>query len=345
MAMPHPAEPVAVARRLADDVLFPAAPATDAADTLPRDGLDAVADAGLYGLLGPAWAGGLEGDLDTLCDVTEALASGCLTTAFVWAQHVKTVLVASASASPLVRQWVEPLCAGRLRAGLALAGALPTTTPLRAVPADGGWRLSGPAPWVSGWGRVDLIHTAARTDDDRVVWLLVDARESPSLRAQRVALAALHATATVDLAFHDHVVADERVTVITSEGATDATSDEPDGPDPSTLRQHAAFALGVTSRCTALLGPSSLDDELVACRTALARANASAMPATRAAAAELAVRAATALMSATGSRALRAGRHPQRLAREALFTSVFAAHPPVRDALLARLASAPPSPP
>jgi alkylation response protein AidB-like acyl-CoA dehydrogenase len=330
--MPEPTDPVAVARRLADEVLFPGALAADEADTLPRERLDALADAGLYGLMGPAWAGGLEGDLDTLCRVTEALASGCLTTTFVWAQHVKTVFVASVSASSLVQGWVEPLCAGRLRSGLALAGALPSPTPLRAVAADGGWRLTGPAPWVSGWGRVDVCHTAGLADDGRVVWLLVDARETASLRTQRVELAALNATATVDVVFEDHFVPDERVTVITPAG-------DSAGPEPSTLRLHAAFALGVASRCSTLLGPSHLDDELAACRAELARADAATMPDARAAASELAVRAATTLMSASGSSSLRTSQHPQRLAREALFTAVFAARSPVGPAFRSRLGS------
>lgn len=328
-------DPLAAARRLADEVLFPAALDTDAADTLPRELLDAVADAGLYGLLGPEASGGWDADLDTVAAVTETLASGCLTTTFVWAQHVKTVFVAAVSASPLVRQWVEPLCRGELRSGLALAGAIPGPTPLRAAAVDGGWQLAGPAPWVSGWGRVDVVHTAGLADDGSVVWSLVDACESPTLRVERVPLAGLHATATVNAEFDAHFVPHERVTLITPPGGSP-------GPDPSTLRLHAALALGVAGRCCTLLGPSDLDDELAARRQAVASADADAMPDARAAASELAVRAATTLMSVTGSSSLRRDRHPQRLAREALFTSVFAARSPIREAFLEHLGSAAP---
>jgi hypothetical protein len=145
----------------------------------------------------------------------------------------------------------------------------------------------------------------------------------------------LDATATVNLELDDHFVAADRVTIITPPG------DSP-GPDPSTLRLHASFALGVADRCCTLLGPGPLDDELAACRRALAAGDADTVPDARAAASELAVRAATTLMSVVGSSSLLADRHPQRLAREALFTSVFAARSPIRDAFLARLGSAPP---
>lgn len=329
-------DPVATAQRLADEVLFPAALDTDAADTVPREQLDALADAGLYGLLGPPAQGGLGADLTTLVAVTEALAGGCLTSAFVWAQHVKTVVVAAASDSETVRGWVELLCRGELRSGLALAGALPGPEQLRATATPGGWWLAGPVPWVSGWGRVDVLHTAAVADDGSVVWSLIDAHEGQGLTVERVRLAALDATATVNVAFDGFFVPSERVTVTVPPG---------DGgpPDPATLRIHAAFAVGVADRCCRLLGDSPLDEELAKARRRLDAANADTMPDARAGASELAVRCATALMSATGSSSLRRDRHPQRLTREALFTSVFAARSPIKESVLKRLGAALPS--
>lgn len=330
-------EVVDAAQRIADEVLFPAALETDAAGTLPRERLDVLAAAGLYGLRGPTRAGGMDADLDTICAVTEALASGCLTTTFVWAQHVGTVFVVAASGSPSMRKWVVPLCRGEIRSGLALTGALPGPRPLRASRVAGGWQLSGAAPWVSGWGRTDVVHTAAVTDDGSSLWALVDAREGPSLRAERVELAALNATATVDVTFEGQFVPDDRVTVV-------VPPEDAPAPAPASLRVHAAFALGVVARCCRLLGASPLDVELSACRRALAVAGPDAMPEARAGAAALAVRAAVALMSAVGSSSLRLDRHPQRLAREALFVSVFAARSPIKEAFLARLGAAPTPP-
>ena len=120
---------VGVAQKLADDVIFPGALETDAADAVPRDLLDQLASAGLYGLSGPAWAGGIDADFGTACAVFEALASGWLTTTFVWAQHIGTVRAAAASESPHARDWVEPLCCGTCRSGLALAGVQPGPRP------------------------------------------------------------------------------------------------------------------------------------------------------------------------------------------------------------------------
>lgn len=327
---PTSADVVDTAHRLADEVLFPAAPATDAADVLPRAGLDALAAAGLYGLRGPTWAGGADADLATIAAVTEILAGGCLTTAFVWSQHLGTPFVV-AEGAPDLRHLVRPLCRGELRAGLALAGAQGGPEPLRARRDGTGWRLAGRCPWVSGWGRVDVVHTAALADDGRVVWSLVAAEESSTLAVERARLAALDATATVTLSFHDHRVDDDDVTLVTGNGGG------PAGPPPATLRLHAALGLGVAARCCRLLGRGRLDEELAATRRRLDAAGTADMPAARAAAAELAVRSAAALACATGASAVCRDRHPQRLLREAWFTSVFAAPSSVREAYLGLL--------
>ena len=114
-----------MARRLADDVLFPAAAAVDRADRVPADHLDLLASTGLYGAGAPPEAGGAGLDLTGLGLVAEALAGGSLAAAFVWVQHKGLVgALAAASPSALRAEWLAPLAAGRRRAGLALAGLL-----------------------------------------------------------------------------------------------------------------------------------------------------------------------------------------------------------------------------
>jgi alkylation response protein AidB-like acyl-CoA dehydrogenase len=254
-----------------------------------------------------------------------------LTTAFVWGQHIGLVHSLAGSGTPeLKATWLGPLTKGTIRAGLALGGALPRPT-LRASRAAGGWRLDGFSPFVSGWSRIDVLHTAARTDNDEVVWLIIDATEGPAFAVERLRLVALNATATVRAAFSGLTVPNDRVTAIhPPHGAT----------PPEVLRIHASLALGVTTRCCRLLGPSRLDEELVATRRRLDALDEETIAADRAAAGALAVRAATALMTAAGSGSLLHTDHAQRLAREALFTAVYALRPASRDALLAALGAA-----
>jgi hypothetical protein len=204
---------------------------------------------------------------------------------------------------------------------------LPGPPPLVAHEAGGGWTFQGTSPFVSGWGRIDAMHTAARTEDGRLVWALVDARESDTLSAERLDLVALNATATVRAEFRDHPVPDDRVTSVV---------EHREGPTPpEVLRIHASFALGVAARCSRLLGPTPLDGELVAIRARLDGLDPATIEADRGAAGELALRAAAALTVATGSRSLLLADHAQRLAREALFAMAYALRPGSRAALLA----------
>lgn len=309
---------VAEAQRIADDVLFPAAPSTDAVATVPVELLDALAAAGLYGLEGA--------DFPAVCSVVEALSSGCLTTTFVWVQHLGAVRAAASSENAAMSDWLPLLRAGERRAGLALGGAPAGEPALVAREVDGGWQFDGASPFVSGWGCVDVVHTAARTLDGRIVWGLVDAAD---LAVERLELMALNATATVRAEFRGVRVPDERVTSV------HPYAERPTPPE--VLRIHSALPLGIVSRCCRLLGTSPLDGELELCRAELDRLDPDAIERARADAGELAVRAAAAVMATRGSRSLLLGDHAQLLAREALFTLVYALRPASRAAVLERL--------
>src|SRR5689334_5498383 len=120
-------EPVLdVARAVADDILFPAALETDAADLVPQSNLDALADAGLYGLHAPTEFGGLGASAATLYEAVELISGGCLTTAFVWTQHLGAVFAVLASRrDELHKRWLRRLSTGELRAGLSLSAMRP----------------------------------------------------------------------------------------------------------------------------------------------------------------------------------------------------------------------------
>jgi len=326
---------LAAARRLVDDDLFPDAMRVDGLDAVPAAHLDAIAAEGFYGASVPEQSGGLGLDLKAMSAVTEELASGCLASTFVWLQHRGLTMTLAAESTPaaLRDQWLVPACQGKVRGGIALTGLMPGPPRLRAQPIGGGWRLDGEAPWVTGWGLVDLLLVAARGPAGSVVSLILDAAAQPGLTVTRQRLAAVNASVTVQLGFDGFVVPPERV--VGQEPLDPAESLRPDR-----LRINGSLALGLASRCARLMGPGPLDDELAACRAQLDAAldaDVAAMAQARAAASELAVRAAAALAVRDGSTSIMADQHPPRLAREALFLLVFGSRPPIRSALLERL--------
>lgn len=311
------------AQELADEILFPTANEIDAMDVLPRERLDLLADRGWYGLSAPS--SGI--DIVSGRPIVEAFAGGCLTTSLVWMQHLGQPPACAFGAEHL-RVWLEPLASGEIRSTVAYAGLRPDA-PLRARQEGDDWVLDGVAPWVSGWGLTTMIHVAARTPEDDVVWLLADARV-PGMRADRHRLLALDASATVTLYFDGVRVAGDRLT------SRFPWAEWPER-DAMGLRTNGSLALGLAARCLRLLGPSSLDDELVTVREDLDAGDATTFPAGRAAACELAVRAASTLLVSQGSGSVERGAHAERLYREAGMLLVFGSRPSIRGALLTAL--------
>jgi alkylation response protein AidB-like acyl-CoA dehydrogenase len=315
--------PVAAAAELADSVLFPAVLETDRATAVPVSHLDALASAGLYGLAGPAGSGGLALSAGEAHAVIEHLASGCLTTTFVWLQHHASVRALALAGGAIAEEWLGPLCTGERRAGVAFAGLRRPGPPLLTAERTGdGWLLTGIAPWVTGWTRIGVVLVAARVPampDAPVLWLLVDASAADGLSVERLHLAAVDASVTVTLSFRGLLVGEDRVVSLES---FDAWRER----DAAGLRTNGSLALGVAWRCARLLeGNTALavEERVIEHRHELDRAGARLLPPARAAASELALDAATSLVIETGGRAVLIDSVAQLLARQAVFLLVF----------------------
>lgn len=323
------------ARRIADEVLFPAAIAVDAADPVLESHLNLLADKGFYGLAAPEELTTLDlPDYPAVQQVVETLASGCLTTTFVWVQHHGAMMAAADTGNDAVREtYLAALATGQRRAGLAAGAALRPGPPLlRAKPVDGGWIFDGYAPWVTGWGLIDTLYTAGRDDQDVLVWALLDAKESASMSIEPLNMVAVQASRTVTVRLTDHFVSHESVTAIVPRAV------HLEG-DAESLRFTGSLALGVAGRAISLLGDDGdqLGRELQAVRAMLAEASKEEVYIARAAGSALAIRAASALVVHDGSRSVLLDAHAQRLVREATFLLIFGSRPGIRTALLDQL--------
>ena len=290
----------------------------------PAERLDLLAEHGWYGLSAPS--SGLE--LADGWPILEAFAGGCLTTTFVWMQHLGTPPACAFGPEHLHARGCRFLRRGSGVRRSSSPGCFPTA-PLRARQDGDVWIVDGVAPWVSGWGLTDVVHVAARTPDDDVVWLLVDA-PSTGMRAEALRLLAVNASATVTLPFDGVRVDADRET------SRFPWSEWP-ARDAMGLRTNGSLALGVAERCCRLIGPSGLDEELAERRTALDAGTVETMPAARAAAAVFAVQAASALVAHEGSASVVVGNHAERLLREATLLLVFGSRPSIRRQLLTQL--------
>ena len=152
----HPIDPVVAdaAAHVATTVLRPEAEVTDQAPIVPAGHLEALAAAGLLGLMGPVDAGGHAATPATSREVFEILAGACGVTFFVWVQHHAPVRLLARSDNVALRQrWLPELCRGDVLGGVAFAYLRrPGPPAVAARPVPGGYRVDGEAPWVTSWG-------------------------------------------------------------------------------------------------------------------------------------------------------------------------------------------------
>jgi alkylation response protein AidB-like acyl-CoA dehydrogenase len=332
---------VCKARRIADDVLFPAALYVDRTGTVPDSHFQLLADEGFYGVAAPDSVGGADLSLPDFLAVVEILAGGCLATTFTWLQHQGVVRGIATTGNIAVRdRWLPDLVRGERRAGVAFAGAIQQPPTLWAKQVDSGYLLSGDAPFVSGWHTVDLVLLSARaTEADDIVSGILETRAPDGPAVDPIQLVAAQGTDTVRLTFNDYHLPADAIT-------TRVTRTEFLGGQVFGSRVNGTIPLGITARCIRLLTESGRDDlattlaaQLAEARTRMdnALANPPAMPAARAATADLAYRAAGTLVVASGSAGITTSHHAQRLAREAMFTLVAAGRPEIRTELISLL--------
>jgi len=248
---------VEAARRVAEDLLIPRAEDTDQALLVPRESLDALARAGLYGLAcpGPSQASG-----PAMRQVQEALAGACGATYFVWAQHHSPVrLLAASTNEGLRRRWLERLCQGQALAGVAFAYLRrPGPAAVTAEPVAGGWLVNGTAPFVTSWGLADVFLVVAATGDEHLVWFCLEGRASDAVHPSApLSLAVLQATSTVRLTFNRLWVADEDVLGVEPLAAWRQR-------DRLATSQPSAAAFGLAGRCCTLLAERAREAPQVA---------------------------------------------------------------------------------
>ncbi|MGH3913216.1 MAG: acyl-CoA dehydrogenase family protein [Pseudonocardiaceae bacterium] len=324
---------------IADEVLFPAALDVDAKGMIPPGHFDLLAAEGYYGLVGPAEHGGGEVDLPSFAAIIEILAGGCLTTTFTWIQHHSMVRGLTRPTNVDLREkYLDAAIRGQVRGGVAFAGAIPQPPRLWATATDGGWLLRGDAPFVSGWGIIDVLLVSARDAEDKsmIISGLISPEAGGGITVEELHLVAAQGTNTVRLRFADYFLPAERLVARVSH--VDFLANQ-----HVSSRLNGSLALGVAGRCVRLIEEAGRPEVAARLRTEqdVIRGRLDAgltdppiLPPARAAASELAYRAAGALVITRGSTGILAHQHAQRLVREATFTLVAAGRPEIKNALL-----------
>lgn len=341
-----------------------------------RPHLDELAATGAFGLPFTPDVGGAGASAQVVREAVELIAGACGTTWFCFAQHRSPTKALLASNNAALRErWAVPMVTGRVISGIAFAHLRRPRQRFWIKDEGDSFLLNGSLDWVTTWPLADVVlvegylKDSAGTQQDEIVSILIepprvnlnetnqidrdDIQAGPSL-----SLAAMGGTQTWPVSFIDYRVAASQIVSrvpahewlqtnsLVSADANPATF----GMARSSINEMVALAAATDQPAVADVA-NQLVKELTELRArAYAAADAAAADAAvaedtipartsiRAAALELNLRAATALIAASGGGAMMLSANAQRRAREALFLMVQGQTSSLRETSLALLA-------
>jgi len=338
-------ETLDLAREFLADWVRPRAAAIDQEVAALREALGELGRRGFLGLRIPREFGGLElSPLDfRRFQEASARASGAL--AFLESQHQSACgLVVRSPNQDLRRRLLPDLAAGRESAAIAFSHLRKSGAPaLQATVVDGGYRLDGRLPWVTGWGFFTRCVSAATLPDGRVLFALHPLVASAELRPSApLDLAAMGVTQTVAVEVRGLRI--PQADVVDLHPATWIREN-----DRIAVALQSPLALGCAGAAVDVVrahrpgeAAERLDRELAACREEAFRAMEEPVDVdrslkARSAAIELMGRAAHAAVVAAAGAGNVMGHPAQRVYREALAFSVLALLPSIQEATLSLL--------
>jgi hypothetical protein len=336
-------------RRLADDLLRPNAETVDV-HGVPRSHLDALADAGVFGVSSPTEVGGSDVNVATMRAITETLAGADGSTWFVWTQHHTPVrTVRRSDNEQLKNRYSARLASGEVVAGVAFTHLRrPGPPPVVATRDGDSWTLSGRIDWLTGWRLSDVFLVGAQAGAD-VVWSLLTLPDRTGVASAALGLAAMAGTATVSVTLDSVAVSAAEVVLVEAlEDWRRIDRQRTADVSPAVFGLTAEAIRRLTERGDAAaqeLATRSAD-ELERIRTSAYLLMDDVDPAERiderlglrAEAHALALRTTAALVTLGAGRSMLLDAPAQRLAREALFLLVQGQTAAVREATLRRLA-------
>ena len=352
---------LAEAQRLADEVFRPNAERTDQGDINGQLGENVrmLGAAGYFGLgISPDF-GGKGADEATRREYTELMASACGVTAFTQQQlHAGGGFVGGARSEALRREKLPLFASGRELCGVAFSHLRRGGPPMvRAERVQGGYHVTGTAPWVTGWGLLDsFILGAMRLPEEDHIYFYVPkmGNEAGITPGPRIPLVVMNASDTVEITL-DLFLPDEHV-------LSERPAESLKRSDYCGISGHVYLPLGGARGSVHYLhnlaekrgneifahAAEELTREINACRHEALDWNGACADQVdykdhalhaRAAAIVLAVRAAHATVTATGGGAHLLAAPPQRLLREAIFYTTMAQTPDVQNGTLDLLLS------
>lgn len=330
----------------------PQANQIDADEQALRRALQGLCDNGLMALRRPEEYGGPAVDEPTFRHFQETVARYSGSLAFLQTQHQSAVRMISQSDNEVLKSTVLPLVHGPRLIGIGFSQLRRPGDPLlKAEPVEGGYRLTGTVPWVTGHSFFHDFLIGASLPDGSAIFGIVPFTDSTRAGGRisfegPMRLAAMESPRTMSAELEKWLLTEHEVAFIKPPGWIE-------GNDMINVTLQAWFALGCARAGLDILHRAfekrkasflltaweQLDTELATCREA---ASDQSVPVeerlrARAWAIDLAARCAHAGVAASSGAANSIHHDAQRVYREALVYTVSAQTSEIMEATLQRL--------
>ncbi len=206
------------ARRLAAEVFRPHAQEADQGDVHGQveANVRMLGQAGYFGLgISPDY-GGLGADEPTRREYTEVMASACGVTAFVQQQlHAGGGFVGGGRNPALKSEKLPRFASGEELCGVAFSHLRRPGPPMvTAKRIEGGYKVSGKAPWVTGWSLLDsfILGAVRLPENDHIYFYVPKAGNEAALHpGPSIPLVVMNASDTVEVTLEDLFLPDDYV--------------------------------------------------------------------------------------------------------------------------------------
>jgi butyryl-CoA dehydrogenase len=163
---------VDIARQIADEKIIPQRAELDEKDEYPRDILNAVAEADLFGIYIPEEYGGFGGGCFEIVLALEQFGRGCVAVATSFAASALGAYpILIAGSEEMKQKYMPQVASGKMRAAFALteanAGSDASGIQTTAVLDGNEWVLNGTKQWITNAGEAHLYSVVAVTDKNK----------------------------------------------------------------------------------------------------------------------------------------------------------------------------------
>lgn len=322
-----------------------------------RQAWNGLGELGMLTLRVPRELGGVEVTAEIFAEYQECVARHSGALAFLQTQHQSAAgMLSLSSNSALQRQYLPAMRYGKIGVGIGFSQLRRPGKPMvRAVPLEGGYRLEGTVPWVTGWGIFEEFIAAATLPDGRAVFGVVPLRETEEnggaiAIGAPMSLCAMTSTNTVAVTLKDWFLPGDRVVSVQPVGWIEEN-------DKKKVLRASFFAIGCARAGLDIVetafekrgfpfireAAESLGEELGSCRATILEAikdekyGFSEKVKLRARAIALAVRCAHAAVTVSAGAANLSDRAAGRVYREALVFTVSGQTQPLMEATLSEI--------